>query len=271
MAATLASPNAQAATPAPPWRTAWITGASTGIGREVAVQLAKRGVHVAVSARSASALAELAATHANITAYPLDVTDVAAVRDTLAAIQKAFGGLDLAILNAGVWHPMGASDFDAARAHQSMLVNYTGISNALDPLIPLLKAQGHGHVALVASVAGYRGLPKSAAYSPTKAAVISLAEILRPELALMGITTSVINPGFVETPMTSVNKFPMPFIIGASDAAARIIRGLERRKFEIAFPWQVVGILKLLRILPYALFFPGTSRMMPRQDDLRKR
>ena len=98
-----------------------------------------------------------------------------------------------------------------------------------------------------------------------------LAEVLRPELARAGIITSIVNPGFVDTPMTAVNKFPMPFIIQAPDAAARIIRGLERRKFEIAFPWQVVAFLKFLRVLPYTLFFPLTARMLPHQHPLQKR
>ena len=159
---------------------------------------------------------------------------------------------------------MNATAYDAGLAHHSMTVNYGGIVNALEPLIPAMLANGRGHIALVASVAGYRGLPKAAAYAPSKAAVISLAEVLRLELASRGITVSLINPGFVETPMTSVNAFKMPYIIKADDAAARIIRGLERGAFEIAFPWQLVTMLKLLRILPNKLYLPIARRLVER-------
>jgi short-subunit dehydrogenase len=115
-------------------------------------------------------------------------------------------------------------------------------------------AQKRGHIAIMASVAGYRGLPKAIAYGPSKAAAISLAEVLRLELEQHGITVSVLNPGFVETPMTAPNTFPMPFMIGVEEAADRILRGLEKGKFEIAFPWQTVLALKIMRLLPYRLY-----------------
>ena len=238
-----------------PWQTVWITGASSGIGRDVALQLARAGVKVAASARSADALKALAAEHSGITAFPLDVTDAAAVATVVKAIEASLGPINLAILNAGVWHPMGARDFDGQKAKDSIAVNYFGITNAIDALMPLMIARRSGHLAFVSSVAGYRGLPKAAGYSPSKAAVISLAETLKPDLEAYGVAVSVINPGFVETPMTSVNKFPMPFMIKSEDAAGRIIAGLKAGKFEIAFPWQLVSLLKLARILPYPLFF----------------
>ena len=237
------------------WRIAWITGASSGIGRDLALQLARAGVKVAASARSADALTALAAQHRGIVPFPLDVTDAVAVAAAVKAIEASVGPIDLAILNAGVWLPMGARDFNGQKAADSMAVNYFGITNAIDALMPLMIARRSGHLAFVSSVAGYRGLPKSAAYSPSKAAVISLAETLKPDLAAHGVKVSVINPGFVETPMTSVNKFPMPFMIKSDDAAARIIAGLQAGKFEIAFPWQLVSVLKLARILPYSLYF----------------
>ncbi|MFO1173170.1 MAG: SDR family NAD(P)-dependent oxidoreductase [Hyphomicrobiaceae bacterium] len=247
-----------------PWRTAWITGASSGIGRELALQLARRGVNVAASARSAEKLDALTRTQTGILPFPLDVTDAGAVSSVHDRIVAETGAIDLAVLNAGVWHPMNAADYDAGLALQSMAVNYGGIVNALSPLIPAMLTKGGGHIALVASVAGYRGLPKAAAYAPSKAAVIALAEVLRLELASRGITVSLVNPGFVETPMTSVNTFEMPFIIKAEDAAARIIRGLERGAFEIAFPWQLVVMLKVLRLLPNRLYLPIARRMVER-------
>lgn len=245
-----------------PWATAWVTGASSGIGRALTVELARRGVKVAASARSATKLAELTASHKTVISVPLDVTDANEVRAAHARISAELGAIDLAVLNAGVWHPMKATVFDAALVRHSMHVNYEGIANALEPLIAGMLANGRGHIALVASVAGYRGLPMAAAYAPSKAAVISLAEVLRLELSSRGITVSIVNPGFVETPMTAVNTFPMPFIVSAEDAAARIIRGLERGAYEIAFPWQLVTMLKLLRILPNRLFLSIARRLV---------
>lgn len=237
------------------WSTAWITGASTGIGRELAIKLAAKGVAVAASARSAPKLDELAASRSNILAVPLDVTSLEHTKQALEVIEARIGPVDLAVLNAGVWDPMPVAGYDAARALSSMAVNYGGIANMLEVLLPGMIARRRGHIAIVASVAGYRGLPKAAAYAPSKAAAISLAEVLRLELAAHDITVSLINPGFVETPMTAVNDFPMPFLIKADDAAERILRGLQKRRFEIAFPWQMVATLKVLRMMPYAAYF----------------
>ncbi len=208
-----------------------------------------------VSARSADALSMLAAQQSRITAAPLDVTDRAATGLVVAGIESAQGPLDLVILNAGVWQPMGASGFDASKSAQSMAVNYIGIANALEHVIPLMVARGRGHIALTASVAGYRGLPQASAYAPSKAAVISLAETLKPDLARKGVTVSVINPGFVDTPMTEVNHFPMPFLMPADKAADAIIAGLEKGKFDIVFPWQMAALMKFARVLPYPAYF----------------
>jgi short-subunit dehydrogenase len=243
------------------WKTAWITGASSGIGRELALALARDGVRVAVSARSAERLAELAALQSGIVAVPVDVSDRAAVAAAHQRIVAELGPVDLAVLNAGVWHPMQATQYDVGAVAQSMSVNYLGIAHALEPLIPAMVAARTGQLALVASVAGYRGLPKAAAYAPTKAAVISLAEVLRLELSRHGIVVSLVNPGFVETPMTSVNQFPMPYIIPAADAAERILKGLARGSFEIAFPWQLVTLLKVLRLLPNGLYLRIAGRL----------
>jgi short-subunit dehydrogenase len=238
------------------WRTAWITGASTGIGRALAVALARRGVKVAASARSADTLAELARGHPGIAPLPLDVLDAAAMAEAVRSIEATLGPIDLAVLNAGTWEPMSTRNFSAAKAARSMAVNYQGIVNGLEALLPAMLQRGAGHIALMASVAGYRGLsPLTAAYAPSKAAVISLAECLRNDLRAQGVRLSVINPGYVATPMTSTNKFPMPFMVSAEDAAKRIVRGLDRGKFEIAFPWQLVAMMKLGRVLPTRAFF----------------
>lgn len=244
-----------------PWKTAWVTGASSGIGREVALKLARSGVKVAVSARSADKLDELVRALPGITAYAVDVTSRDEMAATARRVVGTFGTIDLAVLNAGIWQPQGARNFSAGAAAESMSVNYLGVANALEPLIPYMTGAGKGQLALVSSVAGYRGLPKASAYAPSKAAVISLAEVLRAELAATGVIVSVVNPGFVSTPMTAVNEFPMPFIITAEDAAERIVRGLARGKFEVTFPWQLAAIMKVLRLLPYGLYFRVASRL----------
>lgn len=235
-----------------PWKLVWITGASTGIGREVALQLASLGVTVAVSARSADKLASLGA---KIKPYPLDVTDRAAVLQTIEAIERDLGPIDLAILGAGSYSPVEVDKIDPSLFASIMDVNYTGVVNCLAGLLKPMLPRRAGHIAWIASVAGYRGLPKAAAYGPSKAALINLAESLKPELEGHGITISVVNPGFVETPMTAQNDFPMPFMMQPQEAARLTIMGLAKKRFEIAYPARFVAILKIARVLPYWLFF----------------
>lgn len=237
------------------WKVAWVTGASSGLGRELALQLARRGVTVAASARSEDKLAELARLHSNIRPYPVDVTDQTAIATTAQRIENELGHVDLAILNAGIWHPMPPKRFNAATMHSAFSVNVLGISNALAPLLPGMIMRRGGHIALVASVAGYRGLPLSEAYAPTKAAVISLAECLALDLHRHGVSVSVVNPGFIDTPMTEINTFAMPFMIKADDAAERTLRGLERGRYEIAYPLPMVLLTKLGRLVPNKVYF----------------
>lgn len=238
-----------------PWKVVWITGASTGIGRSLALRLASAGAVVAVSARSADKLGQMAALNANIRAYPLDVEDAGAASETVARIERELGQIDLAVLNAGIWRMMAVSDFSAARAKESMGINYLGVVNALEPVMKSMAERGRGHLAIVSSVAGYRGLLKGAAYAPTKAALISLVESLYPHLKRLGIDITVICPGFVETPMTAVNTFPMPFIIPVEEAVDHIHKGLAAKKYEIVFPWKMAVLMKTLRILPHKVFF----------------
>jgi short-subunit dehydrogenase len=243
----------------------WITGASTGIGRALALSFAIDGYKVAASARSADKLAELAAASANIKAYPLDVSDVAGCSNTVEQIERDFGPIELAIFNAGIWHPMTASTYDLDKVKASIDVNYTGVTNSLAPIMKAMIARGRGHLAIVSSVAGFRGLPKGAAYAPTKAALISLAESLYGDLKLKGVAMTVINPGFVETPMTSVNTFPMPFIVTTDEAVKTIRAGLSTGRFEIVFPGRMALLMKTLRILPYRLFFWATAKISARE------
>ncbi len=250
-----------------PWKTAWITGASSGIGRELALALARRGIVVAASARSRDALEALAAEagadprSARILPTPLDVTDRTAVAAAAEAVIRVFRGPpDLVVLNAGTYLPMAAETFDAARFRTQVEVNLMGTVHMLEALLPACLAARRGHIAIVASVAGYRGLPTSAAYGATKAALINLAESLKYDCDRAGVKLQIVNPGFVETPLTAKNEFAMPHLMPVGKAVARMIAGLQRGRFEITFPRRFTWQLKLLRLLPYRLYFAITRR-----------
>jgi len=244
-----------------PWASVWITGASHGIGRELAMQLAAQDVRVACSARSAEVLEELHALQEKIAAWPLDVTDSTATARTVEQIEQQQGPLDLAVLSAGIYRPLpgGLADPDIFRQH--MEVNYLGVVNGLMAVLPRMRERRRGQVAIVGSVAGYRGLPKAAAYGPTKAALISLAETLRLELGDSGVDIRLVNPGFVSTRLTAKNDFHMPSLLTPEQAALHIVRGLQGKSFEIAFPRGFVAWLKLTRLLPYRWYFPLVSRL----------
>ena len=237
-----------------PGAVAWSTGASSGIGRAVAERLARRGMRVAVRARTADALAELSAANAGIEAFPLDITDGDAVDVAISQIEERLGPIDLAVFCAATWTVLDVEDLNAADIQKGMTVNFNGTVETLVPVARRMMQRKRGRIAIVASVAGYRGLPRSSAYAPTKAALINLAECLSPDLARHNVDVSIVNPGFVDTPMTQDNDFPMPFLMQVDDAADRIVRGLERGRYEIAFPWQLVTILKVLRMMPNSLF-----------------
>lgn len=240
---------------------AWVTGASSGIGRVVAGMLADEGWRVVVSARGADALAGLAAEHpGKIIPVPLDMADADAVSATVAHIEATHGPIALAVLNAGIYLPVRGEDLTLEPFRRSIDVNLTGTVAALVPLIDVMKARRSGQIAVVSSVAGYTGLPTSAAYGATKAALFNLCESLKFDLDRLGILVQVVSPGFVDTPATKSNPFPMPFLVSVEVAAERIVRGLKRSAFEITFPRRFTAILKLLRILPYGLYFPLVKR-----------
>lgn len=209
---------------------------------------------MSISARSGDALNSLAEKHATIEAYPLDVTLAHDVTRTVADIESHRGPIDLAILNAGYWELSDSRQLDADAFTKSIDVNYLGVTRCLVPLTTAMAQRGSGHVAVVASVAGYRGLPRSTYYGPTKAALINLCESLQPDLKRMGVKLQVINPGFVRTPMTDRNDFPMPFLMESPAAVEHILTGLTSSRFEIAFPWQLVTLLKIARVLPIGLY-----------------
>lgn len=246
-------------------RRAWCTGASKGIGEALSFELAARGATVFASARGSDDLQRLARdprSHQRIHPYPLDVTDEAAVAAAVEAIEAAHGPLDLAVLNAGTHIPLDAKDFSSRVFRQLFEVNLFGVVHGLAALLPRFIARGRGQIAVVASVAGYCGLPTAAAYGASKAALINMCEALKPELDRSGVDLRLINPGFVRTPLTDRNPFPMPFLMEPDAAARRIVDGLGRRGFEITFPRRFTYGLKLLRALPYPLFFAVTRRLL---------
>lgn len=242
-----------------PWKTAWVTGASTGIGREIALQLAAAGVRVAASARSPEKLATLSN---GIVPVPLDVTDAEACRNSADRIESELGPIDLVVFGAGTYAPVAVTSIDPTQFAHTMNTNYMGVVNGLAAIAPRMIARGRGQISWIASVAGFVGLPKAAAYGPTKAALINLAECLEPEMKLKGVQISVINPGFVATPLTAQNDFEMPFLMQPDEAARRTIAGLAAGRFEIAYPRRFVAILRTLKALPYPVFFRLITRFV---------
>jgi NAD(P)-dependent dehydrogenase (short-subunit alcohol dehydrogenase family) len=238
----------------------WLLGASTGIGRATAALLHSRGAQVVVSARHAKSLLGFETERPGSLGLPLDATDAGAVAAACETIVSRFGRIDVAMYCAGTYKPMRATHFDLAETLAHQRVNYEGALHLLDAVLPQLSAQRHGHVSLVASVAGYRGLPHSMAYGPTKAALQHLAETLYLDLHPAGIGVSVVNPGFVATPLTAGNAFNMPALLTPEQAAGHIMRGWARGRFEIHFPKRFTLWLKLLRLLPPGLYFSAVRR-----------
>ena len=236
----------------------WLIGASSGIGAALAQQLHARGARVALSARRVDALEQQVAAlgTARACALPLDVTDASSVARAELALVDRWGGYDLVVLLAGDYVPQSVTEFELDRAQQIVATNLGGVYNTLAVVLPRLLAAGRGGLALVSSVAGYRGLPRSLAYGPTKAALNNLAEALYLELHGRGIDVYLINPGFVRTPLTAANPFPMPALIDAQDAARAIITGLARGRFEIHFPRRFTLVMKCLALLPHAIYLP---------------
>jgi len=238
----------------------WVIGASLGIGAELARELIRLGARVALSARSADLLTQIAAGSQAMVA-PLDITDVTAVREAAARIKGEWGEIDLVLIVAGTHSEMRADDFDLAQARKLFAVNVEGVLNCLDPVLPMLLTQGRGGIAIVASVAGYRGLPKALIYGPTKAALINLTESLYLDLQPRGIGVYLVNPGFVDTRLTQKNDFKMPALMSAAEAARATLDGIARGDFEVHYPKRFTNWLRLLRTLPYPAYCAAVRRI----------
>jgi NAD(P)-dependent dehydrogenase (short-subunit alcohol dehydrogenase family) len=240
-------------------KTVWIVGASSGIGAATACALLAQGARVVVSARNAAALENLAQGHTQCLPLPLDATDPVAVKRAAATL-LARGPLDCVVYCAGHYEPMRAHALDLAAMRRHCEVNYLGALYLLDAVLPALRARGQGHFSLVGSVAGYGGLPNSLAYGPTKAALINLAEALYLDLQAHGLGVSIINPGFVQTPLTAQNSFKMPALLTPAQAARAILQGWAKGQFEIHFPKRFTLWLKLMQWLPYRAYFSLVRR-----------
>jgi short-subunit dehydrogenase len=251
--------------PLPAWPDArvWIVGASTGIGAETARLMLARGARVALSARSADKLSSvaggaLAAGRAIV--EPLDFTDESAVEAAWKRIVSAWGSVDLVLIVAGTHEEMRAWELTGAKARALLETNLHGVIGTVAAVVPTLLEQKQGAVGIVASVAGYGGLPKALIYGASKAALINFTEALYLDLHARGLGVYLINPGFVRTPLTARNEFRMPHLIDADRAAGEIVDGLERGEFEIHFPKAFSRQLKLLRLLPYRWYFAAIRR-----------
>ena len=235
----------------------WLIGASSGIGLALARTLIARGAKVAVSARNADALHELAAgtRPASVLPLPLDATCIDQLQGALREMIDAWGGVDIALFLQGTHEPVRAWTLDSGVAHRLVETNLLSVLDSLAVVLPQMLRQGSGGIAICSSVAGYRGLPTSLVYGATKAALINLAETLYMDLSPRGIAVWIVDPGFVKTPLTDRNEFRMPALISPEEAAAQIVAGLASGRFEIHFPKRFTRWLRLLRLLPYGLYF----------------
>lgn len=238
---------------------AWITGASSGIGEAVALELARRGWTVAATARRLEQLEDIArrseAMPGRIVAHAGDVTDLASMQAVVDGVESVHGPIALAFLNAGVAPYVRAGALDIAAFEQAFAVNTLGAAKGLAAVLERMKLRKRGQIAVNASTAGYGGLPKAAAYGASKAAAIHMCEALKFDCDALGIRLQVVNPGFIDTPLTRKNDFPMPFLMPMEAAARRVVDGFERGGFEITFPRRLSWLIKLVNLLPYPAYF----------------
>lgn len=245
-----------------PFKSIWIVGASTGIGRATALEFARRGVTVFASARRAELLEELAreAPAGSIIPVPVDATDHDAMQAAWTRIEASHGVPDALLYSAATHAPERTGQAVARICRPVFELNVMGCLNMLEAALPAMRARRSGRVAMISSAAGFRGLPRALAYGASKAALTHIAEALWFECRREGIVVQVIHPGFVATPLTANRDFHMPFLMKAEDAARRIVDGMARDRFEITFPRRLTYFVKLLRILPYCLYLPLVER-----------
>jgi short-subunit dehydrogenase len=240
-----------------PWKIAWITGASGAICGEIARRLAAGDVEIAATARPSEKLDQFAAGSERIRAYPADVLKPDELKTCVAEIESEMGPIDLALLGAGMYAPFDIRNIDLDGFHRSMELNVDGVINAVAAVLPSMLTRKTGHLAIMGSLFGYAGWPANGSYGASKAAVINLAESLKLELEGTGVDVTVINPGFVDTPLNaSYDPKKKLFVMSKERCARKILEKLPKRPYEIAFPTQVEGFLKTVRNMPRSLSFP---------------
>ncbi len=234
----------------------WITGASSGIGKALAIKFANEGWQVAASARRENLLQDLKKINSNIHSFPLDVTDKEKPNKIFNEILQNFKTLDLCVFSTGIHDPESEKVFNTEKIREIMETNFFGTVNCISAVNKYFKEKQSGHISLVSSVAGYRGLPAASGYCASKAALSNLAESLYFDFKRYNVRISLISPGFIKTPMTDQNKFPMPMIKSPEFAAEKMFTGLTKKNvFEIHFPLSFTIIMKLLKIMPNWLYF----------------
>ena len=233
----------------------WITGASSGIGKALAIRFAQKGWQVAASARRENLLNKISELNKNISPFPLDVTDKEKCKEVFEEIKNKYQNLDICFFSTGTWDPKKEKNIDIEQMESVMKINFFGTLNCIKTVENYFKDKKSGHISIVSSVAGYRGLPNSTGYGASKAALINLAESLYFDFGRHNVRISLVSPGFIKTPMTDKNEFKMPFLKTPEFAADKIYNGLvNSSNFEIDFPKELTLILKLLKILPNRLY-----------------
>lgn len=243
-----------------PWqdKVVMITGASSGIGGALAIELAKRGARLGLIARRAEALSEIAervkAAGSQAVVLPADVRDADSLRTAAEQLQSQIGAIDVLIANAGIGPTRDGSDLNAKEVSDVININVIGAANSVGAVLPQMVARGQGHLVVISSLAAYRGLPRSAAYCSSKAAVSAFFESLRLDLEPKGIAVTIIHPGFIKTPLTSGREAQMPFLMELDDAVQKIVGAIEKRKKSYAFPWQLATIVRVGMVMPIWMY-----------------
>ena len=247
-------------------KTIWITGGSTGIGKALAIKFSNKGWNVAISARRVELLNELSNQHENITAFPLDVTNKIKCNEVFNQIINKYTNLDICFFSTGTWNPKKEKDIDVEQIEEVFKVNFFGTVNSIKAVEQFFKNQKSGIITIVSSIAGYRGLPNSTGYGPSKSALNNLAESLYFDFKRFNVRVCLVSPGFIKTPMTDKNDFKMPFLKTPEYAANKIYDGLiNKNNFEIHFPKVLTVMLKILSFLPSKIYFSLVGKLTKHQ------
>ena len=243
-------------------KTIWITGGSTGIGKALAIKFANEGWNVAISARRENLLEEISNEYENITSFPLDVIKKENCKEVFNQIKNKFENIDICFFSTGTWDPKKEKDIDVEQIENVFKVNFFGTLNSIKAVEEYFKNKKSGTITIVSSIAGYRGLPNSTGYGPSKSALNNLAESLYFDFGRSNVRVCLVSPGFIKTPMTDKNDFNMPFLKTPEYAAEKIYDGLvNKNSFEIHFPKSLTMILKILGFLPNKIYFGLISKL----------